>query len=164
MSNSLRPHGLQHARPSCPSPAPIVYSNSCPLTWWCHLTISSSVTSFSSCPQSFPASGSSPVSRLFTSCGYSIGASASVLPMNIEGWFPLGLTDLISLLSKGLSRVFSQHYSSTASILWFTWSLNPIPPLRPLPLPSGSLPRFPERVGSLFPLNLHSILILLWRW
>ena len=83
-----------------------VCSNSCPLSWWCNLTISSSVTPFS-CPQSFPASGSFPVSWLFASGGQSIDASASVLPMNIQGWFPLGLTSLISLLSKGLSRVFS---------------------------------------------------------
>ena len=109
MSNSLRPHGLQHSRLPCPSLSPGVCSNSCPLSQWCHPTISSFVTPFFSCPQSFPASGSFPVNRLFTSAGHSIGASASapVLPMNIQGWFPLGLTALISLLSKGLSRVFS---------------------------------------------------------
>ena len=86
-----------------------ICSNSCPLIWWCHPTISSSVTLFSSCPQYFPASGSFPLNQLFTSGGQSIeaSASASVLPMNIQGWFPLGLTDLISLLSKGLSRIFS---------------------------------------------------------
>ena len=107
MSNSLRPHGLQHARFSCPSPTPGAYSNSCPLHWWCHPTTSSSVVPFSSCPQSFPASGSSQMSQLFASGGQSIGvsASASVLPMNIQDWFPLGWTDWISLLSKGLSRV-----------------------------------------------------------
>ena len=82
-------------------------ANSCPLTRWCHPTISSSVTLFSSCPQSFPASGAFPMSRLFASGGQSIGASASVLPMNIQCWLPLGLTGLISLQSKGLSRVFS---------------------------------------------------------
>ena len=92
-----------------PLPSPGVYSNSCPLTRWCHPTISSSVVPFSSCLQSFPASGSFPVSWLFMSGGQSIGASASasVLPMNIQGWFLLGLTGLISFLSKGLSRVFS---------------------------------------------------------
>ena len=108
-SVTLRPHGLQHARPPCPSPTPGVYSNSCPLSWWCHPTISSSVVPFSSCLQSFPASGSFLMSWFFTSGGQSIGvsASASVLPMNIQDWFPLGWTSLISLLSKGLSRVFS---------------------------------------------------------
>ena len=102
-------HGLQHARLPCPSPAPGVYSNSCPSRRWCHPTISSSVIPFSSHLQSFPASGSFPMRWLFTSGGQSIGisASASVLSMNIQGWFPLGLTGLISLLSKGLSRVFS---------------------------------------------------------
>ena len=94
MSDSLWPHGLQHARPPCPSPTPRVYSNSCPLNRWCHPTISSSVVPFSTCLQSFPASGSFPVSQFFTSGGQSIGASvsASVLPMNIQDWFPLGLT------------------------------------------------------------------------
>ena len=91
MSNSLRPHGLQHARLLCPSLFPGVYSNSCPLIQWCHPTISSSATPFSSCPQPFPASRSFPVSQLFTSSGQRIGASASasVLPMNIQSWFPL---------------------------------------------------------------------------
>ena len=109
MSNSLRPHGLQHARPPCPSPTPGVYSNSCPLSRWCHPTILSSVNSFFSGLQSFPASGSFPMSQFFASGGQSIrvSASASVLPMNIQGWFPLGLTGLISLQSNGLSRVFS---------------------------------------------------------
>ena len=109
VSNSLRPHGLQHARLPCPSPTPRVYSNSCPFSQWCHPTISSSVTRFSSCPQSFPASGSFLISQLFASGGQNIGASASasLFPMNIQGWFSLGLTGLISLLSKGLSRVFS---------------------------------------------------------
>ena len=91
----------------CPSLSPRVCSNLCPLSPWCHPTISFFVTLFSSCPQSFPASGSFPMSQLFASGGQSIGASASVLPMNIQGWFPLGLTSLISFLSKGLSRVFS---------------------------------------------------------
>ena len=92
MSDSLRPHGLQHARLPCPSPSPGVCSDSCPLSWWCHPTILSSVEPFSSCLQSLPASGSFLMSRLFGSGGQSIGASASVLPMNIHDWFPLGLT------------------------------------------------------------------------
>ena len=102
-------HGLQHARRSFPSPTPGVYSNSCSSRWWCHPTISSSVISFSSCFKSLPASGPFPVSQLFASGGQRIGAStsASVLPMNIQDWFPLGLMGLISLQSKGLSRVFS---------------------------------------------------------
>ena len=96
----------------------VAYSNSCPSSWWCHPTVSSSVVPFSSCLQSFPASGSFPMSRLFTLGSQSIGASASasVLPMNIQEWFPLGWTGLITLQSKGLSRVFSNH-SSKASIL-----------------------------------------------
>ena len=107
--DSLRPRGLQHARSPCPLPAPRVYSNSCPLSRWCHPTISSSVIPFSSCPQSFPASGSFQMSQFFASGGQSIGvsASASVLPMNAQDWFPLGWTGWISLQSKGLSRVFS---------------------------------------------------------
>ena len=106
---SLRPHGLQHARFPCPSPSPGIHSSSCPLNWWCHTTISSSITPFSSCLQSFPASWSFLMSRFSASGGQSIGASvsASVLSINIQGWFPLGLTGLISLLSKGLSRIFS---------------------------------------------------------
>ena len=109
MSDSLLPHGLQHTRPPCPSPTPRVYSNSCPLSQWCHPTISSSVDPFSSHPQSFPASGSFQMSQLFTSGGQSTGVSAStsVLPMNIQDWFILGWTGWISLNSKGLSRVFS---------------------------------------------------------
>ena len=106
VTNSLWPHELQHARLPCPSLTPGVCSNSCPLSWWCHPTISSSVTSFSSNLQSFPSSGSFPMSWLFTSGGQATGASASVLLMIIQVWFPLGLTGLI-LLSKGLSRVFS---------------------------------------------------------
>ena len=107
--DSLRPHRLQHARIPCPSPTPGAYSNSCPWSEWYHPAISSSVISFSSSLQSFPASGSFPVSWLFASRDQSIGASssASVLPMNIQGWFSLGLTGLIFLQSKGLSRVFS---------------------------------------------------------
>ena len=99
MSNSLWSHGLQHARLPCPSPSPGACSNSCLLNQWYHPTISSSVIPFSSWPQSFPASGSFPMSQLFTSGGQSIGASTSVLPMNIQDWFPLGLTGLISLQS-----------------------------------------------------------------
>ena len=109
MSDSLQPRGLQHARHPCPSPTPGACSNSYPLSRWCHPTTSSSVVPFSSHLQSFPASGSFPMSQLFTWGGQSIGisASASVLPMNIQDWFPLGWTLWISLQSKGLSRVFS---------------------------------------------------------
>ena len=109
VSDSLQPQGLQHARLPCPSPTPRAYSNSCPLSWWCHPTISSSVVPFSSCLQSFTASGSFQMSQFFASGGQSIGASvsASVLPMNIQDWSPLGWTGWISLQSKGLSRVFS---------------------------------------------------------
>ena len=109
ISDSLWPHGLQHARLPCPSPTPRAYSNSCPLHQWWHPTISSSVIPFSSCLQSFPASGSFPMSHFFISGDQSIGASASasVLPMNIQDWFPLGWTGWISLQSKGFSSVFS---------------------------------------------------------
>ena len=109
VSNSLRPHEPQHARPPCPSPTPRVHPNSCPLSQWCHPTISSSVVPFSSCPQSFPASGSFQMSQLFASGSQSIGVSAStsVLPMSTQDWFPLGWTGWISLQSKRLSRVFS---------------------------------------------------------
>jgi len=117
VSDSLQPHGLQHARLPCPSPTPRACSNSNPSSQWCHPTISSSVVSFFSCPQSFLASRSFLMCWLFASGGQSIGASASapVLPMNIQDWFPLGWTDWISLHSKGLSRVFS-NTSSKASI------------------------------------------------
>ena len=107
VTNSLWRHGLQHARLPCPSPSPRACSNSCSFSWWYHPIISSSVNPFSSHLQSFPASGSSPVSQFFTSGGQSIGVSASVFPMDIQDWFPLGLTGWISLQSKGLSRVFS---------------------------------------------------------
>ena len=109
VSDSLWPHELQHTRLPCSSPTPGVYPNLCPLSQWCHLTILSSVIPFSSCPQSFPASGSFQMSQFFTSGGQSIGvsASASVLPMNTQDWFPLGWTGWISLQFKGLSRVFS---------------------------------------------------------
>ena len=104
VSDSLWPHGMQHARLPFPSPTPGACWNSCPLSQWCHPTISSSVIHISSCLQSFPASGSFPMSQFFTSCGQSIGApaSASVLPKNIQDWFPLGLTNLNSLQCKGL--------------------------------------------------------------
>ena len=109
MSNSFQPHESQHARPPCPSPNPGVYSNSCPSSRWCHPAISSSVIPSSSCPQSFPASGSFPMSHLFSWVGQSTGvsASASVLPMNTQDWSPSGWTGWISLQSKVLSRVFS---------------------------------------------------------
>ena len=115
---TLWPHELQHARPPCPSPTPRVYSNSCLLSWWCHPTISSSVVPFS-CLRSFPASGSFPISQFFSSGDQSFGvsASASVLPVNIQDWFPLGLTGWISLQSKRPSKSFLQHHSSEASIL-----------------------------------------------
>ena len=137
VSDSLWPHGLQqHARLPCPSPTPGVCSNSCPSSWWCHPTISSSVTPFSSCFQFFSASGSFPMNQFFTSGGQSIGVSvsASVLPVNIQDWSPLGWTGWISLQSKGLSRVFSNttvqkhQYFSTQLSLWsnshiHTWLL-----------------------------------------
>ena len=107
ISNSLWPHGLQHTRLPCPSPSPRLCSNAHPLSRWGHPTILSSLTLVSSCLQSFPASGSSPMSQFFASGGQSIRGSTSVLPMNIQGWFPLGLIGLISLLPKGPSRVFS---------------------------------------------------------
>ena len=109
MSDSLRPHGMQHARLPCPSPTPKTCSNLCPLSRWCHPTISSSVIPFFSCPQSFPASGSFQRSQFFASGGWRTGVStsASVLPTNIQDWFPLRWTGWISLQSKGLSRVFS---------------------------------------------------------
>ena len=109
VSNSLRPHESQHARPPCPSPTPGVYWNSCPSSWWCHPAIPSSVVPFSSYPQSHPASGSFPIGQLFPWSGQSTGvsASASVLPMNTQDWSPPGCAGWISLQSKGLSRVFS---------------------------------------------------------
>ena len=117
VSDSLWLHGLQHTRIPCPSPTPRVYANSCPLSQWCHPTISSSVVPFS-CLQSFPASGSFPVSQFFTSGGQSIGVSAStsVLPMNIQNWFPLGWTGWISAV-QGTLKSLLQHHSSKASIL-----------------------------------------------
>ena len=112
MSNSSQPHGLQHTRLPCPSPTPGACSDSCPSCWWCHPTISSSAAHFF-CLQSFPASGSFPMSQFFASGGQSIrnSASASVFPMNIQGWFPLGLTDLILAVQRTLKSL-PQHYSS----------------------------------------------------
>ena len=118
MSDSLQPHGLQHASPPCPSPTPGVYSDSCPLSRWCHPTISSSVIPFSSCPQSLPVSGAFQMSQFFASGGQSIGVSAStsVLSMNTQDWFPLGWTGWISLQSKDI-KSFLQHNILKASIL-----------------------------------------------
>ena len=128
MSNSLQPHALHYARLPCPTPTPKPCPNSCPSSQWCHPTISPSVVPFSSCLQSFPASGSFPMSQFFASGGQSIGvsASASGLPMNIQDWFPLGLTGWLSLQSKGLSRVFSnttvrkhQFFGTQLSLYFF---------------------------------------------
>ena len=130
VSSSLQPHELQRARPPCPSPTPRVYSNSRPLSRWCHPTISSSVVPFSSHLQSFTASGSFQKSQLFASGGQNIGASAStsVLPMNTQDWLPLGWTGWISLQSKGLSRVFSnttvQKHQFFGAQLFFTVQLS----------------------------------------
>ena len=120
MSDSLRPHKLQHTRPPCPSPTPGVYPNPCPSSQWGHPAISSSFVPFSSCPQSLPVSGSFPMSQLFTSGGQSTGASASVsvLPMNTQDWSPLGWTGLISLQSKGLSRAFSNTTVQKHQFFW----------------------------------------------
>ena len=120
MSDSLRPPGLQNTRLPCPSPSPRVCSNSCPLSRWCHSTISSSVLPFSSCLQSFPASGSFPMIWPFASGAQNIGASASasVLPMNIQGRFPLGLTDFLAI--QGTLKSLLQHHILKASVLW--WS------------------------------------------
>ena len=136
VSNSLPPHEPQHARPPCPSPTPRVHSNSRPSSRWCHPAISSSVVPFSSCPQSLPASGSFPISQLFTWGGQSTGvsASASFLPKNTQDWSPLEWTGWISLQSKGLSRVFSNttvqkhqffgtHLSSQSNSHIHTWLL-----------------------------------------
>ena len=126
MSDSFWPHGLQHARLPCPSPTPGACSNSCPSRQWCHPTISSSVIPFSSCLQSFPASGSFPMSQFFASDSQSIRASAptSVLPMNIQDWLHLGWTGWISLQSKGLSRVFfnTTVQNTSCSALSFLYS------------------------------------------
>ena len=118
VSDSLWPHEPQHTRPPCPSPTPRVHPNPCPLSLWCHPTVSSSVVPFFSCLQSFPASGSFQMTQLFASGGQSIGVSASksILPKNTQDWSPLGLTDWISLQSKGLKSLL-QHHSSKASVL-----------------------------------------------
>ena len=140
MSNSLQPHGPQHTRSPCLSPTSGVYSNSCPLSWWCHPTISSSVVPFSSCHHSFPASGSFQMSQLFAS-GIGVSASASFLPMNTQDWSPLGWTGWISLQFKGLSRVFAnttvqkhQSFSIQLSLQSnshiYTWPLESL--LRPI--------------------------------
>ena len=128
MSNSFWPHEPQHARPPCPSPTAGVHPNPCPSSQWCHPAISYSVVPFSSCPQSLPASGSFPISQLFTWSGQSIGvsASASVLPMNIQDWSPSGWTGWISLQSKGFSRVFSnntvqKHQFFGAQLYSYSW-------------------------------------------
>ena len=119
VSDSLWSHEPQHARPPCPSPTPRVHPNPCPSSWWCHPTISSSVVPFTSCPQSFPESGSFQMSQLFASGGQSVGVSTltSVLPMNTQDWSPLGWTGWISLQSKGTLKSLLQHHSSKASIL-----------------------------------------------
>ena len=161
MPDSLRPHGLQHARPPCPSPTPEVYSNSCPLSRWCHQTISSSVVPFSACPQSFPASGSFQMSQLFTSGGQTIGvsASASVLPMNIQGWFLLGLIDLLafqlSLVAQSCLTVCDPMDYSTSGfpvlhhlpelvqthVHWVSEAIQPSHPLSSSPPPALNLPQ-----------------------
>ena len=124
MSDSLWPHESQHARPPCPLPPPRVCSNSCPSSWWCHSVISSSVIPFSSCPQFLPESRSFPMSQLFARGSQSIrvSASASILLMNIQDWFLLGWTSWISLLSKGLSRVFSSSTIWKHSVLQRLWA------------------------------------------
>ena len=131
MSDSLRPHGLQHTRPPCPSPTPGVYLNSCPSSQWCHPAISSSVVLFSFWVQSFPASGSFPKSQFFTSGGQSVGisASVSVLPVDTQDWFPLGWTGWISLQLKRLSRVFSNttlSFLKSINSLAFSFLYGPI--------------------------------------
>ena len=127
MSDSLLPHEPQHGRPPCPSPTPRVYPNPWPLSRWCHPAISSSVIPCSSCPQSFPASGSFPMSQLFTSGGQSIGvsASASVLPTKTQDWSPLGWTGWIFLQSKGLSRVFSNTTVKSINSSAFSFLYSP---------------------------------------
>ena len=164
MSSSLQPHGLQHARLPCLSPTPRACWNSCPLSWWCHPTISSSVVPFSSCLQSFPASESFPISQFFISGDQSneVSASASLLPMNIQDWFPLGLTGLISLQSKGLLRVFSittvqKHQFFSTQLSWLRSQVNDS---------SESIDNFSERINQLglkyrfsFPLSFFSCIL-----
>ena len=151
VSNSLQPHGLQHARPPCLSPTPGVYSNSCPLSLWCHPTILSTVFPFSSCLQSFPASRSFPMSQFLTSSGRSIGvsASASILPVNIQDGFPFGWTGWIFLQSKGFSRVFSNTTVNFTQVLRSDRSL-----------PCWVLFLLPENVPPLYFKILFILLIL----
>ena len=119
VSNSLQPHGLQHARPPCPSPTPGVYSNSCPLSWWCHPTISLSVIPFSSCLQSFPAAGSFLMSQLFMLGGQNIGVSAPLSPSNeYSGWISFRFDWFDLLAVQGTLKSLLQHHSSKASVLW----------------------------------------------
>ena len=155
VSNSLQPHEPQHARLPCPSPTPGVHPNPCPLSQWCHPTISSSVVPLSSCPQSFTASGSFPMSQLFTSSGQRIGVSAStsVLPINTQDWSTLGWTGWISLQSKGLSRIFS---NTTLSFLYS-------PTLTSIPGKTIGLTRwiFVDKVMSLL-FNMLSRLVIIF--
>ena len=161
MSSSLWPHGLQHTRLPSPSPTPSTCSNSCPSNQWCHPTISSSVVHFSSCLLSFPASGSFPMNQFFASDGQSIGAlaSASVLPMSIQDWFPSGLTSLISLQSKELSRVFSnttvpkhQFFSTQLSLTLLSMTnLDSILKSRDITLPT----KFPLVKVMVFPVVMY---------
>ena len=185
MSDSFGPHESQHTRPPCPSPTPGVHSNSCPSSRWCHQAISSSVVPFSSCPQSLPASGSFPVSQLFTWGSQSIGVSAlvSVLPMNSQDWSPLGWTGWISLQSKGLSKVFSNtivqkhqffgaQLSSQSSSHMHTWSLEKPQPWLDYPTLVGikwgnfkrghanSSPKLILKVKTIIVLKIHKISVL----
>ena len=168
VSDSLQPHEPQHARPPCPSPTPGVYSDSCPLSQWCHPTISSSAVPFS-CPQSFPASGSFQMSQFFTSGGQSIGVSTStsVLPLNTQDWFPLGWTVWISLKSKGLSRVFSnttfqkhQFFSAQLS-LWSNSHIHTWPLKKPYPWQYGASKRSGSHQETNYWIPLLYILLLL---
>ena len=139
VSDSLQSHRLQHTRLPCPSPTPRAYSNSSPSSWWCHPTISSSAKPFSSCLQSFSASGSFPMSQFFPSGGQSIvvSASTSVLPMSTQGWFPLGWTGFLSLQPKGLSRVFCRAADDIRSYfhpIGISWISNKIGKLKVLNL------------------------------
>ena len=160
MSDSLWPHESQHARPPCPSPTPRVYPNSCPLSWWCHSAISSSVVPFSSNSQSLPALGSFPVSQLFA-WGIGVSASASVLPMNIQDWFPSGWTGWISLQSKGLSRVFSNTTIQTHQFFGAQLSSKSNSHICTWPLENMALTRW-TFVGKVMPLlfNMLSRLVI----
>ena len=161
MSDSLQPHGLRHTRPPCPSLSPGVCPSSCSLHQWCHPAISSSETLFSFCPWCLPASGTFPMSRLFASDDQNTGASASasVLPVNIQCWFPLRLTGLISLLARGLSGVF-QHHSLKASILWHSEQWYPYPKSLSNSLPSKSLNPLPSKMVTVgLSLIFHSNLL-----